>query len=379
LPGVHRRDSASGGVSDARSSAAASKGPVERILIYRVGSLGDTVTALPCFHKLAESFPNAERYVLTNIPVSAKAAALELILGKSGLIYGVIDYPLKLRSVRQMWSLARRLRALRAKTLIYLTPSKGHIAMLYRDLLFFRLSGFSRIIGAPVSKDLRYARVDAATGFDEYECSRLARSLAVLGPINLDDPKNWDLRLTEAEQKMGDQALATFNHEPFIAINMGGKVVENHWGRANWRELFCTLSASHGGYGLLFLGAADEAEAVAGVADAWPGTVVNACGKLLPRESAGALRRASLFIGHDSGPMHLAAAVGVTCVAPFSGYNRPRKWHPYGAKHRIVQRMDGIVNVRVDEIAVNVRDVLPPLPVAAGSGAGAFTGRPSSS
>ncbi len=267
-----------------------------------MGSLGDTVAALPCFHKLAEAFPNAERHVLTNIPVSAKAAALELILGKSGLIHGVIDYPLKLRSVRQMWSLARRLRALRARTLIYLTPSKGHIALLYRDLLFFRLSGFSRIIGAPVSRDLRSARVDPATGFDEYECSRLARSLAVLGPINLDDPKNWDLRLTEAEQKMGDQALAAFNREPFVAINMGGKVLENHWGRANWRELFRTLSVSHGGYGLLFLGAADEAEAVAGVADAWPGTVVNACGKLLPRESAGALGRASLFIGHDFGP-----------------------------------------------------------------------------
>jgi glycosyltransferase involved in cell wall biosynthesis len=77
-----------------------------------MGSLGDTVVALPCFHKLAVAFPNAERYVLTNIPVSAKAAALELILGQSGLIHGVVDYPLKLRSVKEMWSLSRRLVAL---------------------------------------------------------------------------------------------------------------------------------------------------------------------------------------------------------------------------------------------------------------------------
>jgi len=377
LPGINRRDTANGRLSEARSPIASGE-RVERIVIYRVGSLGDTVVALPCFHKLAEAFPNAERYVLTNIPVSSKAAALELILGQSGLIHGVINYPLKLRSVKEMWSLSLRLRALGATTLIYLTPSKGHVIMLFRDLLFFWLSGFSRIIGAPVAKDVRETRVDPVTGFCEYECSRLARSIAELGPIDLDDPKNWDLRLTGAEQNAGDQALDAFNGNSFVAINMGGKVIENHWGEGNWRALLRTLSATHGGYGLFFLGAADEAGAVADIADVWPGIVVNACGKLLPRESAGALRRASLFIGHDSGPMHLAAAVGVTCVAPFSGYNRPRKWYPYGAKHRVVQRMDGIMNVPVEEIAANVRDVLPALLAAPGFGVRAATGRLSS-
>ncbi|MGO9675298.1 MAG: glycosyltransferase family 9 protein, partial [Methylocella sp.] len=201
LPGIDRRDSANGRTT--RAGSPASVGRAERIVIYRMGSLGDTVVALPCFHKLTEAFPNAERYVLTNVPVSSKAAALELILGRSGLIHGVVDYPMKLRSVKEMWSLARRLRALQAKTLIYLTPTKGHFALIYRDLLFFRLSGFSRIIGAPVARDLRNARIDAATGFEEYECARLARSLAALGPIDLDDVKNWDLRLTDAEQSIG--------------------------------------------------------------------------------------------------------------------------------------------------------------------------------
>ena len=126
-----------------------------------------------------------------------------------------------------------------------------------------------------------------------------------VGAIDLNDTKNWDLRLTDAERMAGDHALEAFNGTPFIAINMGGKVIENHWGDDNWRALLRTLSDTHGGYGLLFLGAADEAGAVADVADAWPGIAVNACGKLLPRESGAALQRASLFIGHDSGPMHV--------------------------------------------------------------------------
>ena len=47
----------------------------ERILIYRLGSLGDTVVALPCFHLIARKFPHAERVLLTNFPVHAKAPA----------------------------------------------------------------------------------------------------------------------------------------------------------------------------------------------------------------------------------------------------------------------------------------------------------------
>jgi len=49
---------------------------VERVLIYRLGSLGDTVAALPCFHLIERAFPDAERLVLTNVPVSTKAAPL---------------------------------------------------------------------------------------------------------------------------------------------------------------------------------------------------------------------------------------------------------------------------------------------------------------
>jgi ADP-heptose:LPS heptosyltransferase len=345
--------------ADAGAADAAPRENVERIVIYRMGSLGDTVVALPCFHKLAEAFPDAERYVLTNIPVSSKAAALELILGPSGLIHGVINYPIRLRSIREMWRLMRRLRAMRATKLIYLGPSRGLFA-LYRDVLFFRLSGFPRIIGAPFARHLRDYPYDAAKGPVEYECSRLIRAVAALGPIDLDDRKNWDLRLTDAERKAGDQALRLFGGKPFVAINMGGKVAENHWGQDNWRHLLRALSVSHGGYGLLFLGAAEEAGAVAGVVAGWPGPVVNACGTLLPRESAAALLRASLFVGHDSGPMHLAAAVGVACVAPFGGYNPPRRWHPYGARHRVVHRMQGVQHVTVEEIVALVRDTLPP-------------------
>jgi ADP-heptose:LPS heptosyltransferase len=47
------------------------------------------------------------------------------------------------------------------------------------------------------------------------------------------------------------------------------------------------------------------------------------------------MERVRAFIGHDSGPMHLAAAVGTPCAAVFSARNLPGIWFPYGSGHTV--------------------------------------------
>ena len=48
------------------------------------------------------------------------------------------------------------------------------------------------------------------------------------------------------------------------------------------------------------------------------------------------LSKCDLFVGNDSTPMHLSAAVGIPCIAIFGPAN-PKKWGPYGKNHKIVQ------------------------------------------
>jgi len=98
---------------------------LENIIIYRFGSLGDTIVALPCFHKIAQSFPTATRILLTNVPVSTKAAPLEAILGGSGLVDRVIAYPVGTRSVLKVWRVSREIRAANATTRLYLLSLIG--------------------------------------------------------------------------------------------------------------------------------------------------------------------------------------------------------------------------------------------------------------
>jgi hypothetical protein len=75
---------------------------VRRVLIYRLGSLGDTVVALPCYHLIARRFPNAERRLLTNFPINGKAPAAAAVLGESGLIHGYMRYTVGTRNLAEL-------------------------------------------------------------------------------------------------------------------------------------------------------------------------------------------------------------------------------------------------------------------------------------
>ncbi len=323
-----------------------------RVVIYRLGSLGDTVAALPCLQAVERAYPKSERIVLTNFPVSSKAAPLAAVLEGSGLVQRFMAYPVGTRSVTTLLRLRTELRALGADTLIYLTPSRGLLAA-WRDAAFFRLCGFRHIVGLPLTADLQANR-PLAGGAVEAECARLARCLAPLGPIDLDDPSAWSLRTTEAERAEARVALAGAHELPRIAINMGGKVVKNDWGAANWCALVTRLRSVCAGHALVFIGADEDAARSARVGALWPGPVVNLCGKVSPRVSAAVMSGSRLFIGHDSGPLHLASCVGVPCVGIYGDNNPPGKWHPRLGHHRIIHDMRGVQAIEVEQVAGEV-------------------------
>jgi heptosyltransferase-3 len=305
----------------------------EALLIYRLGSLGDTVVALPCFNKVMEAFPNHRRIVLTNSPVSSKAAPIEAILRDGGFIDGSITYPIGTRSPTILFSLMRKLRSTGANTLVYIGGGRG-LWSLRRDLIFFRVAGIQRVIGAPRTFELDGGLRDPATQRLEHESSRLARCLAELGTIDLDDPAAWDLRLRPCERARANACLGDIGKAPFIAVNTGGKLPIQDWGDANWTRLLSELSATVRAP-LVFVGGVDDIPKANMLTGLWRHETLNACGQLSPREVAALLQEATLFIGHDSGPLHLAAASGVTCIGLFGCNNPPGKWFPYGARHRV--------------------------------------------
>ena len=356
---------------------------VRRVLVYRLGSLGDTLIALPSFHLIARAFPNAERRLLTNLPVAAKAPPAAAVLEHTGLIHGYMRYTTGTRSIRELLRLALEIRRFSPDVLVYLTGARGLDAA-RRDAKFFRLSGVAHQIGVPLTAaaqlNLFGGETAATPDADlEPEASRLARNISELGEAHLDDPASWDLHLTPEEHAAAVRAIgpAALQHE-LLAVSVGTKVQSKDWGRDNWRELLTRLAREFPGRALLLAGSPEESEASDFAAADWQpsggGPVVNLCGRLTPRESAAAFARARLFIGHDSGPMHLAAAVDTPCVAIFAARNIPRQWFPYGAHHRILyhrvecagcgletcieQQKKCILSITVDEVLTEIRSAL---------------------
>ncbi len=318
---------------------------VRRVLVYRLGSLGDTLIALPSFHLIARAFPHAERRLLTNLPVAAKAPPAAAVLENTGLIHGYMRYTTGTRSIRELLRLTLEIRRFCPDVLVYLTGARG-IDCARRDAKFFRLAGATRQIGVPLTTaaqlNLFGGEAPASPDADlEPEASRLARNIRELGDAHLEDPSSWDLLLTPDEHATAAHAIGpeALQHE-LIAVSVGTKVQAKDWGRDNWRELLTRLARAFPNRALLLVGSPEESDASDFASAHWQssggGPVVNLCGRLTPRESAAAFARARLFIGHDSGPMHLAAAVGTPCVAIFAARNIPRQWFPYGAQHRIL-------------------------------------------
>lgn len=322
-----------------------SKRQPRRVLIYRLGSLGDTLIALPALHLVARAFPEADRRMLTSFPPTAKAPASSAILEHTGLVHGYFRYNYGTRNPRELLKLWWQLLTWRPDVLVYLSGSRG-IASARRDANFFRACGIFRQIGVPLTDDMQRnlpappSPVAPGLSLVEPEPARLVRNIRSVGDAHLDQPASWSLNLTPAENARADNLLAPLAARPFLAASVGTKMQSKDWGRDNWRALFAAVARRFPDFALVLCGAREEHEASQYAAEGWSehtrSPILNLCGQLTPRESAAVIQHAALFVGHDSGPMHLAASVQTPCVAIFASLRPPGMWFPYGQQNRVL-------------------------------------------
>lgn len=316
---------------------------VKRVLVYRLGSLGDHMVALPCYRLVRRAFPEAEVRLVTNIPVSGKAAAAEAVLDGSGLVDGYLTYVVGERGVMSLAGLWWKIFRWRPDVLVYLAPVRGE-KMVRRDALFFKLCGVKRLVGVPVTEDLQQCRsVGLVNGVPWYEQEglRLARCVAELGDAKVDEQESWSPGLTAEEREEGAGLVAVMNGARYFAFSLGTKAQSNQWGVERWQQLLARMAKESPGFGLAVIGAPDEREVSETVAEAWrrvagAGPAVNLCGMSKPRVSAAVVERAVMFLGHDSGPGHMAAAVGTPVLGIFSARMKAGEWVPHGRHVRIV-------------------------------------------
>jgi heptosyltransferase-2 len=137
---------------------------------------------------------------------------------------------------------------------------------------------------------------------------------------------------------------------PLIALHPGSGSPKKNWPLANWLELAPRLSAIQPEARFVLIGGeADDAQLAAFLAG-WTGPSPLLARSLPLPELAAILERCRLYLGHDTGISHLAAAVGAPCVLLF-GPTDPDVWKPANAQVVILRAAEGELSaLAVDEV-----------------------------
>jgi ADP-heptose:LPS heptosyltransferase len=314
---------------------------VRRILVFRVGLLGDTIVALPSLHALRDNFPEARITLLHERP-SGAVVQVEQLLNGSGLVGDYLTHAVLSRSRRRVATILEiigllfRLRWRRFDLLVHLAPSNRTPRQDARDRLFFRLAGIRKQITTSEHR-LPPACTRPLPAWPQ-EADFL---LSCLGQAGLKVPSPgqgvMDLHLgaaEDAEVARWEQANGLAGDtRPRVAFGPGSKRPATRWPVERYEQVMQHLVRDWGIVPVVFGGPEDAPVAEKLLAACGQG--FSACGRLSLRGAARALRDCLFYVGNDTGTMHLAAAAGIPCVAIFSARNPPGKWFPYGSGHRV--------------------------------------------
>ncbi len=157
--------------------------------------------------------------------------------------------------------------------------------------------------------------------------------LAAMG-LDVSPPPESALRCPSAWEARGAELLE--GQGPWIGLSPGAHFGDaKRWLPERFAAVAQRLAAESGG-GVAVLGAASERALAARITALLSVPAVDLCGRTTLPELVGVLGRLRLLVSNDSGPMHVAAALGTNVVAVF-GPSDWRETAPVGRAHRLLR------------------------------------------
>ena len=295
--------------------------PPRRILIVRMSALGDAIHGLPVACALRDAFPRAE----IGWVVEGRHGD---VLVEHPAIDHLIRVPRRwLKSPSAVLGLRRHLRALRFDAAI-------DLQCLAKSGVASWLSGAPRRIGFAGLDSREWSGTFRTTAVMPAATHVVDKYLELLRPLGIERPQvrfdvpAWSDAATEADHKIKQCGCP---ESGFAILNAGAGWPSKLWPAERYGRLAQRLAAEHGLASLAVWGGRSElplAEQIvahsAGAARLAPSTSI--------AELAAVCRRAALFVGSDTGPLHLAVAVGTPAIS-LHGASRAEVCGAYGPQN----------------------------------------------
>ncbi len=306
----------------------------QRILIIKPSSLGDVVHALPVLAAARATYPRAYLAWLVGTSIAP-------LLARHPLLDEVIEFDRRrygrmLQNPRILAEFVRFVRDLRRRRFDLVLDLQG----LARSGFLAWATGARQRVGFRAARELAWAfytrRVVTPAG-DTHAVEKNV-ALARAAGLRLDRPE-FPLGLRPEELDHARARITTAAGGPlpaFTAVVPGARWPSKQWPAEKFAELIDALHAA-GRPPVVLLGGPDERPLAAAIVRAVHAPVVDLCGQTDVRALAAVLALAQQVICCDSGPMHIAAALGTPIVAVF-GPTNPARTGPYAADAQVVSR-----------------------------------------
>jgi len=314
-----------------RTNLLPSLSPGSRVLFVRLRSLGDTVLSTPLYAALKAWRPDLRITVLVESPndeVLKHNPDVDQVLPTRGA-------PSSLSSLFSRATALREIRAARFACCINLHggSTSAWLTLLSGSVHRVGLSSFRNTFAYTHTLDLPIRKADGTKWHTvEYQMEwlrKLGLPEGTIPPLRVIPPPELEASVLRHLDGLGVKPDSRY-----AVVQPTSKFFTKEWTPEGFAEIVDYLVREHGLQVLLSGGPGEESK-LQSVAQRCQKKVV-VCAGVSVGELLWVLRRAKLFVGNDSGPTHLAAALGVPTVVLF-GSSDAEVWYPWKAPFQRVQ------------------------------------------
>ncbi|MDR2945393.1 MAG: lipopolysaccharide heptosyltransferase II [Candidatus Adiutrix sp.] len=307
---------------------------IDKLLIIKMSAVGDVVMTLPALEALRHKYPAAR------IDWLVEPAAAGLLHGHPQLDRVIIS------PRRELSRLAKAGRLLRAHRLYRafkedLRSVEYDVVLdlqgLLKSGLMVRLARGRRKVGFDLTREKSYKFLSEKMPPYDPDRHAVLRYLDAAAYLGAERPAPWpEAYYTPPPQaaREAEELLARRVHGPFVIFNPGAKWVTKRWPLPHWLDLAEKVLRSTE-LEIAVTGGPEDAEWGEAIVRAVPEISVNFCGQTSLPALAHIMTRAEAVVTADTGPMHLAAAVGAGGLALF-GPTRPWRTGPFGGHFEVL-------------------------------------------